>query len=103
MIMQVTHITVLSTSGTVWAKNAAGDMRPVSTGDQLQVGETIVTGPESQIKLLLPQDESLVIGESETVLLSAEMSAALRPDAQEGALAAATVEQILSALNAGGI
>jgi|GEM_PF-2733112 len=59
--------------GEVDAITLIGERRPLDFGDQVQLGDTIVTGDASQLKLLLRDDSVLKVGPNSQIRLSEQL------------------------------
>ncbi|WP_159099457.1 retention module-containing protein [Parazoarcus communis] len=94
--------TVVSITGKAEARDQAGNLRLLKVGDALLEGETLVTAAGARAELLVVADGSIVpVGEDQAVLISADLSEATRPQANEAQLADGTIQQVIQALNDG--
>jgi hypothetical protein len=93
--------TVLSVTGVVQARDADGNLRTLREGDSLRQGETIVTGPNGRVELLIEPGEIVALGADEQFTLGSEVAQSTRPEAAEVATDDATVQQVLQALEEG--
>ena len=75
--------TVLSVEGQAFARDPAGQMRPLKPGDVLREGDTIVTMPDAQVQLAFLDGHILTLLPNETFQFSAETSSTTRPEVAE--------------------
>ncbi len=93
--------TVVSVIGEAFVRDAQGNTRSIKPGDALLEGETVITSAGGQVELAMADGSSLVVVESQVVGLGLEMLDEGAPGAQESAVSASTVDEILQALEAG--
>jgi len=93
--------TVLSVEGQAFARDPAGQMRPLKPGDVLREGDTIVTMPDGQVQLAFLDGHILTLLPNETFQFSAETSPTSRPDVAEASLPAGEADRIIQALERG--
>jgi VCBS repeat-containing protein len=93
--------TVIAVEGQAFARDPAGQMRPLLAGDVLREGDTVVTPPGSQVQLAFLDGKLLTLLSGETFQFSAETAATSRPDVAEAALPAGEAERIIQALERG--
>ena len=94
--------TVIAVEGQAFARNPAGEMRPLKVGDTLLQGDDIVTMPGGQVQLAFSDGHTLVVMPNEIFHLGAEVSLATRPELTEAALAASDVNRVINILERGG-
>ncbi|MBF0586824.1 retention module-containing protein, partial [Prosthecochloris sp. N2] len=84
--------TVASLQGQAWARSADGTMRPLSEGDQIYRGETVVTADGGRVDLLLP-DGSLYPVQGELLAQLTPEEAASQNENSEGEVQDQTEKQ----------
>ncbi|MHB1144015.1 MAG: retention module-containing protein, partial [Thiobacillus sp.] len=90
--------TVIAIEGQAFARDPAGQLRPLKPGDVLREGDTIVTMPGGQIQLAFLDGQMLTLLPNETFQFSAETSPGTRPEAAEASLPAGEAGRIIQAL-----
>ena len=93
--------TVISVEGQAFARDPAGQMRPLKPGDVLREGDSIVTMPGGQVQLAFLDGHMLTLLPNETFKFTAETSPTSRPDVAEASLAAGDAERVIQALERG--
>jgi hypothetical protein len=93
--------TVISVEGQAFARDPAGQMRPLRAGDVLREGDSIVTLPGGQVQLAFLDGKLLTLLPDETFQFSAETAPTSRPDVAEASLPAGEAERIIQALERG--
>lgn len=93
--------TVISVEGQAFARDPAGQMRPLKPGDILREGDTIVTLAGGQVQLAFVDGHILTLLPNETFQFSAETSPNTRPDVAEASLPAGEAERVIQALERG--
>ncbi|MFZ3260033.1 MAG: retention module-containing protein, partial [Thiobacillus sp.] len=93
--------TIIAVEGQAFARDPAGQMRPLKPGDVLLEGDTIVTMPGGQVQLAFLDGQMLTLLPNESFLFSAETSPTSRPEVAEAALPAGEAERIIQALERG--
>jgi len=93
--------TVIAIEGQAFARDPAGQMRPLKAGDVLLEGDTIVTMPGGQVQLAFLDGQILTLLPDETFQFSAETSTGTRPEVAEAALPAGEADRIIQALERG--
>ncbi|MEW5965932.1 MAG: retention module-containing protein, partial [Pseudomonadota bacterium] len=93
--------TVIAVEGQAYARDPAGQMRPLKAGDVLREGDTVVTLAGGQVQLAFLDGQMLTVLPDESFLFSAETAPGTRPEAAESALAAGEAERIIQALERG--
>ena len=93
--------TVIAVEGQAFARDPAGQMRPLMAGDVLLEGDTIVTLPGGQVQLAFLDGHMLTLLPNESFQFTAETSPTSRPDVAESALQAGEAERIIQALERG--
>ncbi|MHB1186376.1 retention module-containing protein [Thiobacillus sp.] len=93
--------TVIAIEGQAFARDPAGQMRPLKPGDVLLEGDTIVTMPGGQVQLAFLDGQMLTLLPNETFQFSAETSPGTRPEAAEASLPAGEADRIIQALERG--
>ena len=83
--------TVSSITGTAFAKDADGNLRPLREGDVLKEGESVVTDAGGRVELAFFDGGELVVAESRTVMVTPEASPQGSPDASESAVQSQTM------------
>ncbi len=92
---------VIAVEGQAFARNPAGELRPLKAGDVLLEGDTVVTSPGGRVQLALADGERLNLLPNESFTFTAETSPHSRPAPDEAALAADDAERIIQALERG--
>ena len=82
--------------GTAYAVNADGERRLLQAGDALFDGESVETSEGGVVELTLSDGQSLVIAGQPVFLISADLIADLAPGADESALQAETLDELLA-------
>ena len=93
--------TVVSVEGQAFARDPAGEMRPLNAGDVLREGDTIVTMPGGQVQLAFMDGHLITLLPSETFQFSAETSQTSRPEVAEASLPAGEANRVIQALARG--
>ncbi len=93
--------TIIAVEGQAFARDPAGQMRPLKAGDVLLEGDTVVTMPGGQVQLAFLDGQMLTLLPNESFRFSAETSPTSRPDIAEAALPAGEAERIIQALERG--
>ncbi|MEW6119492.1 MAG: retention module-containing protein [Pseudomonadota bacterium] len=93
--------TVIAVEGQAFARNPAGELRPLKAGDVLLEGDTIVTRPGSQVQLAMLDGERLTLLPNESFTFTAETAPHARSEPDGTALEAGEAERIIQALERG--
>ena len=93
---------VIAVEGQAFARNPAGEMRPLHAGDVLLQGDTIVTLPGGQVQLAFSDGHLLSVLPNEVYHLGPEVALNTRPEVSEASLAASDVDRVIQVLNQGG-
>ncbi|AVR89685.1 retention module-containing protein [Thauera aromatica] len=93
--------TVVSVIGEAFVRDAQGNTRSIKPGDALLEGETVITSAGGQVELAMADGSTLMVVESQVVGLGLEMLDEGAPGAQESAVSAGTVDEVLQALETG--
>ncbi|MBT9541201.1 retention module-containing protein, partial [Thiobacillus sp.] len=93
--------TVIAVEGQAFARDPAGQMRPLQAGDVLLEGDTLVTLPGGQVQLAFADGQLLTVLPNEGFQFSAETAPGTRPDVAEAALPAGEADRIIQALERG--
>ncbi len=93
--------TIIAVDGQAFARDPAGQMRPLQAGDVLLEGDTVVTLPGGQVQLAFVDGQLLTLLPDESFQFSAETSPTTRPDVAEAALPAGEADRIIQALERG--
>ncbi len=93
--------TVVAVTGNAFARNIDGNLRPLKPGDTLQESESVITSAGGRVEIAMPDGETFGVDENATFKLSADLSEASRPDAQDAHLADGTIDQVIDAINQG--
>ncbi len=93
--------TVIAVEGQAFARDTAGQMRPLRAGDVLREGDSVVTMPGGQVQLAFLDGKLLTLLPDETFQFSAETAPTSRPDVAEASLPAGEAERIIQALERG--
>ncbi|MDP3419867.1 MAG: retention module-containing protein, partial [Thiobacillus sp.] len=93
--------TVIAVEGQAFARDPAGQMRPLRAGDVLREGDSVVTMPGGQVQLAFLDGKLLTLLPDETFQFSAETASTSRPDVAEASLPAGEAERIIQALERG--
>ncbi len=94
--------TVVSVIGEAFVRDAQGNTRSIKPGDALLEGETVITSAGGQVELAMADGSTLMVVESQVVGLGLELLDEGAPGAQESAVSAGTVDEVLQALETGG-
>ncbi len=94
--------TVVSVSGTAYARRPDGDLRELQPGDVLLEGETVVTPNGGAVELLLEDGSTLAVGEVPELLLTRDIVAERAATADESAVEDETIEALLANLDGDG-
>ncbi|NTV87934.1 MAG: retention module-containing protein, partial [Burkholderiaceae bacterium] len=93
--------TVIAVEGQAFARDPAGQMRPLKPGDVLLEGDTIVTLTGGQVQLAFLDGHMLALLPKETFTFSAETAPTTRPGIDEASLPAGEADRIIQALERG--
>ena len=93
--------TVVSVTGSAFVRDGEGNLRLIQAGDVLIEGEVVVTYAGGRVELAPIEGQPFFIGESQTFLVTNEITENLRPRAQEAEVADETVDQLIAALEQG--
>ncbi|MFP5401427.1 MAG: retention module-containing protein, partial [Gammaproteobacteria bacterium] len=93
---------VIAVTGSVFARDADGNVRALKPGDVLRQGDTVLTDQGGRVELVSAGGEPFELGEGQTLRISAEMSDDARPSSDEAELVQGSVEELMRALNEGG-
>ena len=93
--------TVIAVEGQAFARDPAGQMRPLGAGDVLREGDTIVTLAGGQVQLAFLDGQMLTVLPGENFRFSAETAPGTQPETAESALAAGEADRIIQALERG--
>lgn len=94
--------TVVSVSGTAYARGEDGQLREIKPGDVLLEGETVVTPNGGSVELALEDGSSLAVAEVPELLLTRDIVAERAASAAESAVEDETVEALLANLEGEG-
>ncbi|MDP5064785.1 MAG: retention module-containing protein, partial [Haliea sp.] len=94
--------TVVSVSGTAYARGEDGQLREIKPGDVLLEGETVVTPNGGSVELALEDGSSLAVAEVPELLLTRDIVAERAASAAESAVEDETVEALLPNLEGEG-
>lgn len=93
---------VIAVTGSVFARDADGNVRALKPGDVLRQGDTVLTDQGGRVELVSAGGEPFELGEGQTLRISAEMSDDARPSSDEAELVQGSVEELMRTLNEGG-
>ncbi len=93
--------TVIAVEGQAFARNPAGDLRPLKAGDVLLEGDTVMTPPGGQVQLAFADGHQLTLLPDERFSFTAETSPHAQPGTDAAALPAGEAERIIQALERG--
>jgi hypothetical protein len=93
--------TVANVFGEVLARDADGNVRVLAVGDEIHLGEEIITADGAFIALSFEDGSGLMLAGGEQVTITEELMASVEPDPQGAAIGEATVEEIIAALERG--
>ena len=93
--------TVTAISGRAQARNADGELRELSVGDQLREGETVVTPDGGTVELSLSDGSPLTVNGVAEMAITPDLVAETAAGADESAVQDETVQQVLVALESG--
>ncbi|CAM9325532.1 unnamed protein product, partial [Laminaria digitata] len=94
--------TVVSVSGTAYARGPNGELRELQPGDVLLEGETVVTPNGGSVELALEDGSPLTVVDVPELLLTRDIVAERAASAQESAVEDETVETLLANLEGDG-
>jgi hypothetical protein len=94
--------TVEKLVGTAFARAADGTQRELRLGDELYVGETLLTGPGAVIEVAVPDAPSIVLPAGRELRLTGELLAETRDSADEAAVQDPTIAAVVAALEGDG-
>jgi hypothetical protein len=104
MASETVVATVQSVLGTVVARSADGAERVLSAGDEVFLGEEIITSDGAFVSLGFPDAPALDLGANESIAITEDMLTGPDAEVADGALAPATAqtaEQIIAAIERG--
>jgi hypothetical protein len=94
--------TVLSVQGDVWARSADGKMRRLELGDEIFLGESVVTGVGGSVDVMFADARVESISEQQQVSMAPSLFDANVVSADEALLMDATVAEAIKILESGG-
>ncbi|RZU98913.1 retention module-containing protein [Spiribacter vilamensis] len=94
--------TVLQVEGEVWARAAGGEMRLLSAGDSIFLGETVVTAQGASAGLGFGSGEIVQVANGQSLLMSTDLVASDEPSADEQAVTEQGGEDVLALLDGDG-
>ena len=74
-------------SGEAFARDAAGNARRLKSGDVIREGETVSASEGAQVQLKMSDGRELIVRSGETAKMDAEVTAEIKPDAADSAVA----------------
>ena len=95
---------VSALQGQAYAKDKAGNLRPLQVGDPIYEGDVVLAAEGSRVELASDDGRSLVLRANEVLTVDAEVAGADKPDATDAALqvGGADVNRVIQAINQGG-
>jgi len=93
--------TVVSATGTNYAKSATGEWRKISVGDVIYEGDVVVTSGGGEVQLELTDGSTLVINESGELQVTNELLSSSDSAADTSAIEVDDVAAVLEALESG--
>ncbi|KAF0811279.1 Serralysin C [Andreprevotia sp. IGB-42] len=84
--------TIVQLNGQAFIRDATGRMTPLQPGQSIEQDQVLVTAPDGEIMLLLPNGDMQTIGPDRSVLVDAQFLGASVPDTTDAAIAPATVQ-----------
>ena len=93
--------TVIAVEGQAFARDPAGQMRPLKAGDVLREGDTVVTLAGGRVELAFADGQRLTVLPDESFRFTPETASATRPEVAESALVSGEAERIIQALEQG--
>ncbi|MFP5404419.1 MAG: retention module-containing protein, partial [Gammaproteobacteria bacterium] len=96
-----TVASVIAVEGQAFARDPAGQMRPLKAGDVLREGDTVVTLAGGRVELAFVDGQRLTVLPEESFRFTPETAPATRPEVAESALVAGEAERIIQALEQG--
>jgi VCBS repeat-containing protein len=100
--MSTAIASVVAVIGEAHVRNAKGELRAIKPGDVIFEGDIIVTSANGRVELKSVEGRGLEIEPNQTVTITAELTEATRPQAQEASLGDASIDQVLATLEQGG-
>ncbi len=93
--------TIANVFGEVLARDADGNVRVLAVGDEIYLGEEIITADGAFIALSFEDGSGLMLAGDEQVTITEDLPASFEPDPPGAAIGQATVEEIIAALERG--
>ncbi|SMC29733.1 VCBS repeat-containing protein [Andreprevotia lacus DSM 23236] len=83
--------TIVQLNGQAFIRDATGKMTPLHSGETLNQDQVLVTSPDGEVVVLLPNGDTQTVGPDRSVLLDAQFMGAA-PDTTEAAVAPSSVQ-----------
>ncbi|MDD5367407.1 MAG: retention module-containing protein, partial [Gallionellaceae bacterium] len=93
---------VVSVKGEAYAKGADGSMRQLHAGDQVYVGETLVTPQGAEIVVAFLDGHQATILPGESFYMAPEVAHDFQPNLNQAAIGTAEIDKVIQAINQGG-
>ena len=93
---------VVSIKGEAYARALDGSMRLLKTGDQIYVGETLVTAKDAQLVVAFKDGQQMTVLPNESFQMAPEVAHDFQPNPDQAAISTAEINTVIQAIEQGG-